>query len=261
MNRLSDTLKIIKENRIEFIDEASITSLINGVLFAYDWNVFDPYEVEPQHYVFDDSVYSGRVDVALKLFGHRKIFVEIKQSTQKLEKHETQIRDYLRKTVDVPVGVLTNAESWWFYTCSKDENNEIRIKSEEKVNVYLDSESKIDAIFSKYLSKTKLVEEWYQTNLDILDSSNSNSTQKLSSLLRLRSMNDKGVIEPLLNIFNQHESDMIRSSALFGLVELNNKNNLETSQLKHLLEIALTDQSLVIREKAKKSLEELNYKK
>ena len=156
MTSLTDTIKIIKENRIEFIDEASITSLINGILYAYGWDVFNPYEVEPQHFVFEDSVYSGRVDIALKLFGHRKVFVEIKQSTEKLEKHEKQIMDYLRKTVDVHVGVLTNAESWWFYTSSIDKNNEIKIKCEEKVNIYLDNDSKIDEILSNYIIKNKI---------------------------------------------------------------------------------------------------------
>ena len=212
MTSLTDTIKIIKENRIEFIDEASITSLINGILYAYGWDVFNPYEVEPQHFVFEDSVYSGRVDIALKLFGHRKVFVEIKQSTEKLEKHEKQLTDYLRKTVDVHVGVLTNAESWWFYTSSINKNNEIKIKCEEKVNIYLDNDSKFDEILSNYISKTKLVEEWYNTNLDIL---NSNSSQRFSALLRLRSMNDKRVIEPLLQIFKEDEDDYMRSSSLF----------------------------------------------
>ena len=58
------------------------------------------------------------------------------------------------------------------------------------------------------LSKTKLVEEWYQTNLDILNSLNSNSSQRFSALLRLRSMNDKRVIEPLLKIFKEDEDDI-----------------------------------------------------
>ena len=167
MNELSDTINIIKENRIEFIDEACITSLINGVLDSYGWNVFDPYEIEPQHYVFEDSIYSGRVDIALKLFGHRKIFVEIKKSTEKLEKHEKQLTDYLHRTTDVHVGVLTNAESWWFMLfSSRDINDDIRIKREVKVNIYLDGDSKIHEILSRYLSKTQLVEKWYKTNLD-----------------------------------------------------------------------------------------------
>jgi hypothetical protein len=133
MNGLSDTLQIIRDKRIEFIDEASITSLINGVLYSYGWNVFDPYEVEPQYYVYDGSGFFGKVDLALKLFGQRKIFIEIKQSTEKLHNHEKQIKDYLYNTNDVPVGVLTNASSWWFYICSRDKNNEILIRSSQTI--------------------------------------------------------------------------------------------------------------------------------
>ena len=70
-------------------------------------------------------------------------------------------------------------------------------------------------------------------------------------------MNDKRVIEPFTKIFKADNSDLMRSSALFGLVDLNNNNILETSKLKSILELALNDQSQSIREKAEKSLIEL----
>ena len=53
----------------------------------------------------------------------------------------------------------------------------------------------------------------------------------------------------------------MRSSALFGLVELNNHNIFDTANLKSLLEIALNDQSTMIRADAKKSLDELTVNK
>ena len=52
-------------------------------------------------------------------------------------------------------------------------------------------------------------------------------------------MNDKRIIEPFTKIFKEDENDLMRSSALFGLVELNKKNNLKTSNLKPLLKAAL----------------------
>jgi HEAT repeat protein len=94
----------------------------------------------------------------------------------------------------------------------------------------------------------------YHENIDIL---NSDSSQKLTSLIRLRSMKDKRVIEPFLKIFEEDKDDYMRSSALFRLVELNNHNIFPKIKLKQLLEMALDDQSQAIRDKAKESLEEL----
>lgn len=246
---LSDTIQIIREKKIDYIDEASITSLINGVLYAYGWNVFDPYEVEPQH-----SVYNGKVDLAVKLFRNRKIFIEIKKSSENLKNHEKQLKDYLRNAVDVQFGVLTNSTSWWFYTTSKDENNHIEIIREAEVDIKKNKDSYIERIFSQYLSKEKLSDEWYETNLEIL---NSNSPNRLSSLFRLRSMKDKRIIEPLIKIYKEDVDESMKSSAFFGLMELHKEFGLNDGYLEPLLEIALNDKSPNIREQAKKVQEQI----
>lgn len=246
---LSDTIQIIRKKKIDYIDEASITSLINGVLYAYGWNVFDPYEVEPQH-----SVYNGKVDLAVKLFRNRKIFIEIKKSSENLKNHEKQLMDYLRNAVDVQFGVLTNSTSWWFYTTSKDENNHIEIIREAEVDIKKNKDSYIERIFSQYLSKEKLSDEWYETNLEIL---NSNSPNRLSSLFRLRIMKDKRIIEPLIKIYKEDVDESMKSSAFFGLMELHEEFGLNDGYLEPLLEIALNDKSPNIRKQAKKVQEQI----
>ena len=57
MNKiLSDTIQVIREKDIDSVLEAGITSLIHGILYSQGWNVFDPYEVIPQHEVSQDKL-------------------------------------------------------------------------------------------------------------------------------------------------------------------------------------------------------------
>jgi len=74
---LSEMIQIIRIERNEYLNEASITSIVNGILYSYGWNVFDPREVSPQYNIYSEE-HPKRVDLALKLFGLRKIFIEIK---------------------------------------------------------------------------------------------------------------------------------------------------------------------------------------
>lgn len=252
----NDIIQLIRNKNIEYINESSITSLINGILYSFGWNVFDPYEVAPQYSVQQsDSLYNQYVDLAVKLYGFRKIFIEIKDTKKgkNLKRHEKQLEGYLYRTPDVKTGILTNAESWRFYNSIKDENNQIRIDLEDKINVIKDKDSDIENILSNYLSKERMVNEWYKTYKNILFSDNCHNSYKQFAILKLKTMKDKRVLEPLKRAFNEEEDDITRRSALDGIIELS-----EEKDLKPFLLQVLNDDQPGIRKTAEIHLENLN---
>lgn len=255
MNKiLFDTIQIIRNERNEFINEASITSLVYGILYSLGWNVFDPYEVAPQYNILTEA-HPQRVDLALKVFGQRKIFIEIKdiKKGKNLKKNENQLKGYLQKTPDVKSGILTNSASWWFYNSKKDENNCITINRQDKVNILKDNDSFIEKIFSQYLSKEKIVDQWYQVNVDKL----SNNSQKLSAIINLRNMKDRRVIEPLNQVFNEDKENYARISALNGIFELHKLGELDNGIMNQILKKASKDKSSSIREQSERFLNEM----
>jgi hypothetical protein len=222
--------------------------------------------VVPQHEVSKkkpNSEYDGSesnskklVDLAVELFDCTKIFIEIKKSDQKLVKHEKQLKDYLLSIPkakiglkpEVPIGVLTNATSWWFYELN-DKNNQTKIVRKKTVNIDKDNDLDIERIFSNYLSRDKMVDEWYETNINIL---NSNTSQRMSAILNLRKMKDKRVIDPFKKIIIEDNGARLKSLAFDGIMELYDKNELRT-----FLNDALHDQSPSMRERAEKHLEKI----
>lgn len=268
MNKiLSETIRIIREQNIDSILEAGITSLIYGILYSQGWNVFDPYEVVPQHEVSkikpksDHDGYEWnskkKVDLAVELFDCTKIFIEIKKSDQKLVRHEKQLKNYLLSIPkakiglkpEVPIGVLTNATSWWFYEILNNKYNQIKVVRKKTVNIDKDNDFDIERIFSNYLSRDKMVEEWYETNINIL---NSNTSQRMSAIRNLRKMKDKRVIEPFKKIIIEDNGANLKSVAFEGIIELYDKNDLKT-----FLKETLHDPSPSMRERAEKHLEKI----
>lgn len=256
MNKiLFDTIQIIRNESNEYINEASITSLVNGILYSYGWNVFDPYEVAPQYNILTEA-HPKRVDLAIKLFGQREILIEIKdiKKGKNLKKNEKQLKDYLKKTPDVNLGILTNSASWWFYNSNKDENNIIVISRQDKLNILKDDDAFIEKIFSRYLSKEKMAEKWFQRNVNII---NSNNSQKLSAIINLRNMKDKRIYEPLNKIFNEDKEDYPRISALNGIFELHKLGKLDNEIIYPILKKAMNDQSSYIKKQAMRYLNEI----
>jgi hypothetical protein len=251
---LSETIRLIRDEKTEYFNEASITSLVCGILYSYGWNVFDPNEVAPQYNIRSEK-HPQRVDLALKLFGKRKILIEIKdiKKGKYLKKYEYQLKGYLNKIPDVKVGILTNSASWWFYYSNEDENNHITINRQDKVDILKDSESFIEKIFSQYLSKEKMAEEWYQTNLNNLN----NNSQKLTSIRQLRDMEDERVFQPLLQILKEDKECLAKSSALFGIYDLYKLGKLDSEILYHVLKKAMNDQHSSIKEDATRFLNEI----
>lgn len=250
---LSNTIEIIRTQRNEYLNEASITSLINGILYSYGWNVFNPREVAPEYNIYSEK-HPKRVDLALKLFGLRKIFIEIKDQKKgkNLKKHEKQLKGYLNKTPDVKLGILTNASSWWFYNSTKDENFHIKIIEGPKLDIIRDSNSKIENIFSDYLSRKKMADEWFNTYMDILFSDNYHYSEKQTAILNLKKMKDKRLLEPFKRVLNDQEDNITRRTAFDGIIELS-----EEKDLKPLLIKSLNDKSPEIKMKAVEQLEKM----
>lgn len=261
------TANIIRTKKIDYVDEASVTSLILGFLHSLDWDVFNPYEVEPQ-----SLVYSGKVDLALRTFGFRSVFIEIKRSTENLQKHEDQILRYLDDAPEVEMGVLTNAVSWIFY--KKLEKNKIsktkefNLKNMDNEHIWnilqlnLSKQIFLEKTMSKKANKFSMLEieqikhqiseneirDIIQSNMESLNSGDVN--EKLSALGCLRGFKDQEFTEIFKEIFSDTANDEnVRLSALFGLWEINDKEIL----LPVFYE-ALNDNNLRVRNK----VQELN---
>lgn len=247
MNDLfTNTIELIKSSKNMYLSEAATTSLVNGILYYCGWNVFDPSEVVPQ-FSFNDK----RPDLAIKLFEKRKIYIEIKKYQKKLnENNLKQLEGYLKETPDVKLGFLTNSHTWEFYTSITDENNEIKIIKRDQINILKDSDFNVLNFFSKNLSKNKMVDKWYQNNIEILNNYNIHMHQKNAAIYNLRKMQDRRVIEDLERIFYEEKDDITRLNALNGLIDLRDKKD-----PKSLLETALDDNSTIIKQKAKENLE------
>ena len=93
----------------EYTEDQTKLAIVLKILDLLGWSCFDADEVCPEY-----SVGQGRVDYALRINGHNKVFIEVKKRTEDLEKHQPQILDYSFKE-GVGLAILTNGISWWFY--------------------------------------------------------------------------------------------------------------------------------------------------
>lgn len=83
--------------------------IILPILNNLHWDVFDTTEVMPEY-----SVGGKRVDFALRIQGQNKVFLEIKKTSEDLEKHQEQLVYYSFQQ-GVKLAILTNGITWWFY--------------------------------------------------------------------------------------------------------------------------------------------------
>jgi predicted type IV restriction endonuclease len=111
MEKLIAFIENLKTNRnIGSFDEAATKqAIILPILQMLGWNIFDIDEVMPEL-----STGNGRVDYSLKLDGSNKVFIEAKNTSEDLERHEEQLLDYSFRE-GVEIAALTNGTTWWFY--------------------------------------------------------------------------------------------------------------------------------------------------
>src|SRR3989344_4368851 len=112
---MSEQLKVFIENlktnpRVVTFDEAATKqAIILPVLHLLGWNTYNIDEVSPEF-----SVEGGKVDYSLRDNNSNKVFLEIKKTSEDLEKHEEQLLFYSFRQ-GVKLASLTNGMTWWFY--------------------------------------------------------------------------------------------------------------------------------------------------
>lgn len=107
-------LKLIQElqsdKRLIAFDEAATKQIvILRLLSALGWNTYRIDDVHPEY-----TVGSKKVDYSLKVDNQNKIFIEVKRAGEDLERHQEQILNYSFQE-GIPIAILTNGITWWFY--------------------------------------------------------------------------------------------------------------------------------------------------
>ena len=94
---------------LTYNEDTTKLSIILPILQSLGWTIFDPSEVTPEY-----SAGPGRVDYALRIRDHNKVFLEIKRCDVNLERHQEQLLNYSFQQ-GVRLAILTNGIVWWFY--------------------------------------------------------------------------------------------------------------------------------------------------
>ena len=86
-NRLISAISKIKLNKdINTFDEASTKNeVVLRFLSILGWDPFNTQEVKPEY-----AIRGKRVDYSLRYAGSNKVFIEVKQMLEPLEKHQPQ---------------------------------------------------------------------------------------------------------------------------------------------------------------------------
>jgi hypothetical protein len=115
IEKLDTFIENIKRNPdLSEFDEASTKqAIILPILQMLGWNIFNTNEVKPEF-----SVEDGRVDYSLRLNDSNEVFVEVKSTSESLEKHEEQLLDYAFRE-GVELATLTNGITWSLYLPTK----------------------------------------------------------------------------------------------------------------------------------------------
>ena len=92
-------------------EEATKQSIILPLLNLLGWNVFKNEEVAPEF-----SIENGRVDYSLRLNNSNEVFIEVKKTSEDLDKiqYQEQLLNYSFRH-GVELAILTNGLTWWFY--------------------------------------------------------------------------------------------------------------------------------------------------
>jgi predicted type IV restriction endonuclease len=118
-NGLTNFLSKVKgrSSFISYNEDETKQYLVLPLLQKLDWEIFNDDEVVPEY-----SVKATRVDYSLQLNNRNLVFIEVKKSGVKLEKHQEQLLNYSFKELlnysfkeGVKLAILTNGKTWWLY--------------------------------------------------------------------------------------------------------------------------------------------------
>ena len=104
----------LKSNKkLSTFDEASTKQAIVLRLLSFlGWDIFNVEEVYP-----DYSANSSNLSYALRIRNTNKVFIEVKRVHSKLDNYQKSLIN-LASREGVPLAVLTNGITWWFYLIS-----------------------------------------------------------------------------------------------------------------------------------------------
>lgn len=110
-DQLTDLLTRLRGERALFLsgEEATRQGAILPILARLGWDRDNIREVVPEY-----TVGNGRVDYCLKIGEQVAVFVEVKRTSEDLERHQEQLLEYAFRH-GVKLAVLTNGLLWWFY--------------------------------------------------------------------------------------------------------------------------------------------------
>lgn len=102
-------------------EEATKNALIMPFIQVMGYDVFNPFEVNPE-FIADIGIKKGeKVDYAIMQEGEPTILIECKHHLEKLDPHNSQLFRYFH-TTKAKFGLLTNGLSYRFYTDLEEKN-------------------------------------------------------------------------------------------------------------------------------------------
>ncbi|MEA2062748.1 MAG: type I restriction enzyme HsdR N-terminal domain-containing protein, partial [Gemmatimonadota bacterium] len=147
--KLDTLINEIKKLDLDELSETRIKQgVISRILNGLGWDTFNISEVIMEH-----SVGTMRVDYALHISNDKKVFIEAKSGSEKLENHQEQLLNYSFKE-GVRLSILTNGETWWFYLPLESGNWEHR--RFYSINIKGQSTEVISRKFIDFLAKEKV---------------------------------------------------------------------------------------------------------
>ncbi|MDQ0975874.1 hypothetical protein QFZ31_005752 [Neobacillus niacini] len=120
LKKLSD--QVAQRKQYISNEEATKQSLIIPFLNVLGYDVFNPYEVEPEYGADFGSKKGEKVDYAIKKDGIPIIFIEAKSIHEKLDNHNGQLYRYFNSNPNVKFSILTNGDYFHFYTDLDQDN-------------------------------------------------------------------------------------------------------------------------------------------
>ncbi len=147
---LQELKKRYSKDRLRQFDEAATKqAIILPILASLRWSTWDVEEVCPEY-----TVRKGKVDYALKLNGKPKVFLEVKKIGEDLERHQEQLLRYAFAE-GIPLAILTNGVSWWFYLPQLQVNWEQR--KFYTIDLYNQASQSVAARFEEFLGKQSVL--------------------------------------------------------------------------------------------------------
>ncbi len=114
--KIQSFIKDLKSNKkLSSFDEASTKqAVVMRMLSFLGWDIFNVDEVCP-----DYAANSSHVSYALRIGDKKKIFVEVKRVSEKLDNHQKKFVE-IASAEGADIAVLTNGITWWFYLTSSN---------------------------------------------------------------------------------------------------------------------------------------------